>query len=102
MKRRLYHFYFLTISTVAVTLGGCASIVTPAPRVIAIVVPAMPPPVAVLPPAPEGTVVRPPYRDIAGPSGLQPQITAPTSKERDGASRMRNDDRRSSCETISI
>jgi len=102
MKRRLYLFYLLAISTVAVALGGCASIVTPAPRVIAIVVPAMPPPVAVLPPAPAGTVVRPLFRDIAGPSGLRPEITAPRSKDRVGTSCLQNDDRRASCPTMSI
>src|ERR1700760_3753315 len=101
MKRHLHLYYLLAISAVAMALGGCASIVTPAPRVIAIVVPA-PMPAAILPPAPGGLVVRPLFTDIAWPSGRRPEITAPPSNRRDGASCLQSDDTRGSCPTMSI
>ena len=83
-------------------LGGCASIVAPAPRIVAIVVPPMPAPEGAIPPAPQDLVIRPLFTDIAGHSDRRPQVTAPPPKGKDGPSSSPNGDRRASGATMAI
>ena len=83
-------------------LGGCASIVMPAPRIIAIVVPPMPAPEGVMSPAPPDAVLRPLFTDITGHSDRRPEVTVPRSKDKDGPSSSPNDDRRAFGTTMAI
>lgn len=91
MNRRPLVLTCMCLFSITAAVSGCVTMVTPVPRVMAVVVPAAPPPVTILPPAPAYLVAPPLWLEVTGPSNGQPEANTGEPATREKKSRSQSD-----------